>query len=51
LWPILITNYTAQPLELPKGEGLSERVGDAVKIAMMLSFLPLAPLHYLTSTK
>jgi hypothetical protein len=49
-WPIYIADYPAT-LELPQGMGLSEQMADAMKIATMLSPLPLAPIHYLTSAR
>ena len=47
-WPTLIINYNTAGLELPQSESFASRINDAVKIALMLSPVALAPAAYLT---
>jgi hypothetical protein len=50
-WPLYFVDYLkASPdLNLSEGASLKGRLGDAVKLAMLLSPVALAPIHSLTS--
>jgi hypothetical protein len=52
LWPLYFVDYqkAAVGLNLEKSLSLTGRLGDALQIATLLSPLPLAPIHYLTSS-
>lgn len=51
LWPLFGVDYvTTGVLEPVKGTSLEERLADAIKLAALLSPLPLAPIHLLTAS-
>ena len=48
LFPLYWVEYPADVIELPEGASLTERMGESVKYALLLSPVALAPINWLT---
>ena len=51
VWAIYIVDYLPQADELPVGASFQERLGDSVKMALLISPLALAPIGWLTGSR
>jgi len=50
VWAIYVVDYLPQSDELPVGASFQERLGDSVKMALLVSPLALAPIGWLTGS-
>jgi hypothetical protein len=51
VWPTLLISYQTPSLNLPEAESFAARINDAVKTALMLSPLAMAPAAFMTRLK
>lgn len=48
VWPTYVVGYDTPSLSLPAGGSFADRINDAVKVALMISPLALAPVAFAT---